>query len=143
MIIYCAGPIRGDRSYAQYFQKIVQMIQKLGHVHLTELTTQAGEGQGSISDDRGIYRRDLEWLYQADVLIAEVSAPSLGVGYEVSYALRVRNIPVLCLRHRSSGSLSAMISGNPSKLLTLETYESTGELEEILERFVQRCTSSA
>ena len=88
-------------------------------------------------------QQSLRQTIQADVLIAEVSAPSLGVGYEISYALRVRNIPVLCLRHRSSGSLSAMISGNPSELLTLETYESTGKLEEILERFVQRCTSSA
>lgn len=119
------------------------LIQQMGHVPLTELVPQSGEGQDSVLDDQGIYRRDVQWLQQADVIIAEVSAPSLGVGYEISFALHVRNIPALCLRHRSSGSLSAMISGNSSELLTLETYESTRELEEILERFIRRCAPSA
>lgn len=143
MKVYCAGPIRGDRSYAQYFQEIVQLIQKMGYIPLSELSPQADQGRNSISDDQGIYQRDVEWLHQADVLIAEVSTPSLGVGYEISYALHLRKIPVLCLRHRSSGPLSAMISGNSSQLLILETYESMGELGEILERFVQRCAPSA
>jgi hypothetical protein len=139
MKVYCAGPIRGDRSYAPYFQKIVQLIQKMGHIPLTELTLQPGEDFTASTDDKGIYQRDRGWLDQAQALVAEVSAPSLGVGYEISYALNMRKIPVLCLRHRSSGALSAMISGNSSGLLTLETYATKEELKEKIRAFIEKC----
>jgi len=134
--IYCAGPIRGDRSYEPYFKEIVQLIQEMGHIPLTELTTQIEAARTSAPDDRGIYQRDRDWLEQAQALIAEVSAPSLGVGYEICYALHVRRIPVLCLRHRSSPAISAMISGNISKLLTLEAYATKRELDEKLRMFI-------
>lgn len=142
MKIYCAGPIRGDRSYAKFFQEIVSLVQKLGHTALSELAPESSTGQGSAKDDRGIYRRDLGWLHHAQALIAEVSAPSLGVGYEISYALHVRKIPVLCLCHRSSGSLSAMISGNSSELMVLGNYENEEELEKKLREFLAGCGSS-
>ena len=90
-------------------------------------------------NDDLIYRRDIEWLDQAQALVAEVSAPSLGVGYEISYALHVRKIPVLCLRHRSAKRLSAMISGNSSELLALETYATKEELKEKIRAFIERC----
>jgi len=134
MKVYCAGPIRGDRSYQQYFQELVQLVQKMGHVPLTELAPQSEER--AAQDDQTIYLRDMGWLDQAHALLAEVSAPSLGVGYEISYALHVRKIPVLCLCHRSSGPISAMISGNFTELLTLETYATKGELEEKLRVFI-------
>jgi hypothetical protein len=138
MKVYCAGPMRGDRSYAHYFQEIVQLIQKMGHIPLTELAAKLGEELTSAPDDRGIYQRDRDWLDQAQVLIAEVSAPSLGVGYEISYALHVKKIPVLCLRHCSSGALSAMISGNCSESLVLETYATKEELKEKLRAFMEK-----
>lgn len=140
MKIYCAGPIRGDRSYAKFFQKIISLIQKMGHTALSELTSQDVEEVAK--DDGMIYRRDINWLGQSQALVAEVSAPSLGVGYEICYALHVRKIPVLCVHHRSSRSLSAMISGISSKLLILETYQDVEELEEKLRKFLAGCAST-
>jgi len=140
MKLYCAGPIRGDRSYVQFVEEIVLLTLKMGHIPLRELTPQSEEELAT--DDKMIYRRDMDWLDQAQALIAEVSAPSLGVGYEIAYALHIREIPVLCLHHRSSGPLSAMISENVSELLTLETYEAKEELEEIMRRFLEKCASA-
>jgi hypothetical protein len=138
MKIYCAGPIRGDRSYAQSFQEIVLLVHKLGHIALTELAPQPEEEP--VRSDEMIYRRDMGWLDQARALVAEVSAPSLGVGYEIAYALHIRKIPVLCLRHGGSRSLSAMLSGNFSRFLSLETYQTKEELEGILSAFLKKCT---
>ena len=54
----------------------------------------------------------LSWLQSADVVVAEVSTPSLGVGYELGIAEKLI-IPVLCLYRPIKGKrLSAMINGN-------------------------------
>jgi hypothetical protein len=46
------------------------------------------------------------------VVVAEVSTPSLGVGYELGIAEKLK-IPVLCLYRPITGKrLSAMINGN-------------------------------
>jgi hypothetical protein len=50
------------------------------------------------------------WLDQAAAVIAEVTVPSLGVGYEIAYALHARAIPVLGLC-RAGTRLSAMLTG--------------------------------
>ena len=44
------------------------------------------ETDASISD-KWIHDRDVEWLHEADVVVAEVTQPSLGVGYEIGKPL--------------------------------------------------------
>ncbi|CAI9532062.1 unnamed protein product [Staurois parvus] len=61
--------------------------------------------------DKFIHDRDVKWLQQADVVVAEVTQPSLGVGYELGRAVAM-NKKILCLFRPSSGRvLSAMIRG--------------------------------
>ena len=51
-------------------------------------------------------------MQSADAVVAEVSTPSLGVGYELGIAEKLK-IPVLCLYRPIKGKrLSAMINGN-------------------------------
>jgi hypothetical protein len=65
--------------------------------------------------------------------VAEVSTPSLGVGYEIGKATEWGK-RVLCLYRPQVGrTLSAMIAG--SKGVTLKEYESTSQLEEIFSTF--------
>ncbi len=135
MHIYCAGPIRGDRSYSSSYREIIRLVGELGHMPLTELNLQPEVIL--TTEDESIYLRDMDWLHQAHAMIAEVSAPSLGVGYEIAYALHARKIPVLCLVHRSAENLSAMITGNPLQLLTTEKYGSVGEMEQKIRRFLK------
>jgi nucleoside 2-deoxyribosyltransferase len=66
-----------------------------------------------------VYDRDIRRIVESDAMIAEVSMPSLGVGYEVGYALNVGK-PVLCLS-RSGMFISKMITGNPALALTVAT----------------------
>ncbi len=66
----------------------------------------------SESLERSIYERDMQWLRSADLVVAEVTQPSLGVGYELG-AAEALGIPVVCLFRPASGrSLSAMLRGN-------------------------------
>ena len=86
MKIYFAGSIRGGRDDWQLYHEIVRRLSAYGEV-LTEHVADSGLSQlGEVGGDREIYERDIEWLRQADRLVAEVTTPSLGVGYEVGRA---------------------------------------------------------
>ena len=113
MKIYFAGAIRGGREDAEFHFNIIHYLEKFGavlteHVGSTELSE-----KGEVSrTDNDIFQRDLSWLQSADVVVAEVSTPSLGVGYELGIAEKLK-IPVLCLYRPITGKrLSAMINGN-------------------------------
>jgi hypothetical protein len=113
MKIYFAGSIRGGRDDKELYLQLIQYISQYGQVlteHIGEKNlTEFGE---TILQDHGIYTRDMAWLREADVVIAEVSTPSLGVGYEISKAEDM-NKKMLCLyRTEPNKRLSAMIGGN-------------------------------
>ena len=115
MKIYFAGAIRGGRKDAQLYENLIAYLGEKGQV-LTEHVGSPGiESMGEISRrDEDIYNRDIKWLQSADIVVAEVTTPSLGVGYELGIAEKL-NIPILCLYRSQNGkSLSAMIHGNTS-----------------------------
>ena len=113
MKIYFAGAIRGGREETDIYNNIITYLSSKAevlteHVGSSELMT-IGETNQS---DGEIFLRDMEWLQSADLIIAEVTTPSLGVGYELGIAEKLK-IPVLCLYRPIKGKrLSAMISGN-------------------------------
>ncbi|XP_020778257.1 2'-deoxynucleoside 5'-phosphate N-hydrolase 1 [Boleophthalmus pectinirostris] len=111
--IYFCGSIRGGRDDVHVYQRIVHVLRTYGTV-LTEHVTDGqltDTGEVSESGDKQIHDRDLDWLRQSHVVVAEVTQPSLGVGYELGRAKDL-NKPVLCLFRPESGRrLSAMIRG--------------------------------
>ncbi|MEK6281312.1 MAG: nucleoside 2-deoxyribosyltransferase [Acidobacteriota bacterium] len=133
MNIYFAASIRGGRDDWASYLEIVKQLRAYGevlteHVGDVELSA-AGEDIG----DRMIHDRDLGWLKNSDYLVAEVTTPSLGVGYEIGKATEWGK-PVLCLYRPSAGRvLSAMIS--ECNGVTLREYQTTQELRKILKDF--------
>jgi nucleoside 2-deoxyribosyltransferase len=133
MKIYFAGSIRGGRDDQALYFDIIGRLGLYGRV-LTEHVGGSGlDSHGEEGSDREIHDRDIAWLREADCLVAEVTTPSLGVGYEVGRALEWGK-PILCLYRRSSGrALSAMIAGSGG--VKLRVYESTADLDEIVREF--------
>jgi len=81
MKIYFAGSIRAGRDDQELYQRLIQSLQYHGqvlteHVGDSNLTQWGDEGPA----DQDIYERDMAWLADADVIVAEVSTASLGVG---------------------------------------------------------------
>lgn len=133
--VYFAGSIRGGRDFVDtYFQMIESL--KTDFIVLTEHLGDKNLGSsGEVQkSDEYIYERDCSWIREADFVIAEVSNPSLGVGYEIGYAQSL-NKPILCLCMRSDKRLSAMIGGN--KYLSVGFYDNVGEAEIIINSFVK------
>jgi len=112
MKIYFAGSIRGGRADANLYSRIIAHIQKTDKVlteHVGNLALNAKEG---VKDrDVAIYEEDTAWLRESDLVIAECTTPSLGVGYELAYA-ESRSIPVHIFYDRSRTQLSAMLTGD-------------------------------
>lgn len=129
MKIYFAGSIRGGREDVVLYSKIIQHLRKYGEV-LTEHVADPDlmeNGERNLSDEE-IHDRDMDWLKQSEVIVAEVSVPSLGVGYEIRAALEF-NKKVLCLyRQNEKSRLSAMISGAGQAMIYKYNY-----LDEALE----------
>ena len=84
---------------------------------------------------KNVFEQDSQWLDECDIVIAEVSNPSLGVGYEICYALTIGK-KVLCV-YQKGLFISKMITGNTAKNLTLFEYSEVGELLEKVERFLR------
>ncbi|XP_072689045.1 5-hydroxymethyl-dUMP N-hydrolase isoform X1 [Canis lupus baileyi] len=102
--LYFCGSVRGGREDRALYGRIVSRLRRFGavlteHVAAAELGARGEEAAGG---DRFIYERDLAWLQQADVVVAEVTQPSLGVGYELGQAMAL-NKRILCLFRPQSG----------------------------------------
>ena len=120
MKIYFAASIRGGRDDRQIYEEMINYLAVKGNV-LTEHIADKNlneEGEKNMTDDE-IHDRDMDWLLQADVIVAEVTTPSLGVGYEIGRAFDAGK-KIVCLYRKQQGKrLSAMIAGN----IQIENYE--------------------
>jgi nucleoside 2-deoxyribosyltransferase len=135
MKIYFSGSISGGRDNAAIYQHLVTRLQALGHdvlsAHVADLDVLEREQD---TPPRIVFDRDVAWVYECDVMIAEVSTPSLGVGYEYGLAVQLGK-PVLCV-YRSGLRMSKMITGNPAPNLTVATYTSEAELDGEIDAFL-------
>ena len=132
--VYFAGSIRGGRVDASLYQEIIALIQQ-NHIVLTEHVgkKEIFEFEKDQSDEE-IYLQDINWLKQADLVIAECTCPSLGVGYEMAYAEKL-NIPVYIFYRPSMTSLSAMLSGD--SYFKIYPYEDKKELFALIEKVLR------
>ena len=133
--VYFAGSIRGGRQDAELYKRIIAYIQK-NHVVLTEHVGDLSKSktEGLPNQEKAIYEQDTAWLREADVVIAECSTPSLGVGYELAYA-EARCIPVHIFYDRPRTNLSAMLTGN--SYFHIHPYMSESDIYPLLDTILQ------
>lgn len=134
MKVYFAWSIRGWRDDKELYNLIIEYISEYAEVlteHIGEMTL-SELGEERVTDEY-IYTRDVSWIDEADMIIAEVTNPSHWVGYEIWYA-EARWIPVYCLfRNKDNKRVSAMISGNKKlEVLNYKTYGS--ELKNLINK---------
>ena len=133
MMIYFAGSIRGGREDVALYFEIIEQLREYGRVLTEHIGNPELTGSGEIDDDEKIHDRDLGWLRQADCLVAEVTTPSLGVGYELGKATEWGK-RVLCLFRPTTGrALSAMIAG--SGKVSVREYGRVEELKDVFADF--------
>ena len=112
MNIYFAGSIRGGRQLSGRYREMIEMLSHFGHVHTGHVGDDAAIMLDEELSDREIHERDLRRIRESDLLVAEVSVPSLGVGYVIARAIALGKPVLWPYDDASEHRLSAMISGS-------------------------------
>ena len=135
MNIYFACSITGGRAFESVYQEFTRTLLTDEHdvptAHLAESNVMALE---KVIDPREVYDRDVAWIRACDALIAEVSVPSHGVGYEIGFALEAGK-QVLCLAH-AGVAVSKMITGNPHPCLHVKYYRDLADGVALMREFL-------
>ena len=135
MNIYFSCSITGGRQDQQVYKTITDFLLSSGHIvptaHLADVDII--EAEQAISPEQ-VFLRDSHWVTECDALVAEVSTPSHGVGYEIALALAL-NKPVFCC-YRKGIRVSKMLTGNTSPGYQQLAYSSTEEILQGLSVFL-------
>lgn len=140
MKIYFSGSISGGRAHEPIYRHLVARLQAQGHEVLSAHVADplALESEKDLAP-REVFERDSNWIKACEALVAEVSSPSLGVGYEYALAVQLGK-PVLCVC-RAGVRLSKMVTGNPAPNLTVAMYSDLAELNKRIDAFLYNLTT--
>ena len=132
--VYFAGSIRGGRQDAELYKRIIEYIQR-EHIVLTEHVGDLSKSKTEALPNRevAIYEQDTTWLRESDLVIAECTTPSLGVGYELAYA-EAHGKPVHIFYDTSRANLSAMLAGD--RYFHIHPYRSEAEIYPIIDDII-------
>ncbi|MCZ7397345.1 MAG: nucleoside 2-deoxyribosyltransferase [Candidatus Methanoperedens sp.] len=135
MKIFFAGSIRGGRQLIPTYQYIIRFLKYRNYTVISEHV--AAEGLEKVEakmSEQEIYEKDANWIKVCDRVIAEITVPSIGVGYEICHAVKHQK-PVLCV-YQEGAKASAMVLGNTTGYVTAKSYSDKKQLEEILLDFL-------
>ncbi len=133
MKIFFAGSIRGGRQLIPTYRYIIRFLKSRDFIVISEHV--AAEGLEKVEarmTEQEIYEKDANWIEESDRVVAEITIPSIGVGYEICHAVK-HNKPVLCV-YQEGTKASAMVLGNSK--VTAKSYSNKNQLEEILLEFL-------
>ncbi len=136
--VFLSGSMRGGRKLVETYRFMADVMLSAGVEVLSEHVAR----KTVFDDERGmseqdIFMRDVGGIQQCDCLVAEVSVPSIGVGYEICHAVGLEK-PVLCVYERNS-NVSAMVLGNNG--VVAQSYNDLDELRQIVLGFVESVES--
>ena len=105
---------------------IIEILKKQGHTVVSEhvASIDLEERESKITDEE-IFNNDIGYIDDCECLVADVTIPSVGVGYEICYAVS-KGKNVLCV-YRDDANVSAMVRGN--KRILSAPYKNMEELE--------------
>ena len=135
MNIYFSCSITGGRRDQSVYQHIVEHLTAQGHAVPTAHLSRADVlDEEKVVEPLAVYNRDVKWVEACDALLAEVSTPSHGVGYEIALALFLGK-PVFCC-FRQGIKVSKMLTGNTHTRLKVYEYSDESSLLMAIDRFL-------
>jgi nucleoside 2-deoxyribosyltransferase len=111
-------------------RKIPDILEEQGMTVISRHQTREKfmESESRLTDSE-IHDRDYAWLKEADIVIAEITNPSLGVGAEIADAVNL-GIPVLCEYEQQ---ISAYVRGKAG--VVCKAYSGCEELKTVISGF--------
>jgi len=139
MRIYLACTVRGERGGVLAGRAICERLQQHGHeVLTTHLLADDVDRAEAVLTESQVYQRDIDWLSGCDVLVAEASGSSYGVGFEVGFvtgrAGTTRQRVLLVYHAARQHAVSRLISGNCDAACTTFAYDTIDDLVAFIDR---------
>lgn len=125
----------GDRGTLDTARRMVRSLEQMGHVVLTRHLVDDGAREADRAlGPRDVYERDMRWLAESEIFIAEVSGSSFGLGFEAGYTLgATQKRAILFYRRDAAERISMLITGNGHPRCELIPYSSVEEALGLLE----------
>lgn len=139
MKIYFGFTVAGNRSTLDTARGMVRCLEDLGHTVLTRhLVDDDARAADRKLGPQAVFQRDMAWLAECDLFIAEVSGSSFGLGFEAGYLLGGSHKKVILFYGISEkDKISLLITGNTHPNCTLVPYSTLAEVESYLKRVAQ------
>ena len=135
MKIFFNTSVSGRKEYEPNYKAIDLALRKTGHtvtsgvfVATKDQVDHESEKQANI-----YYHKLTKWIKQSDVLVFEVSYPSLGVGHEITWGLQL-NKPVIVFYVK--GKKPFILDAIPDEKLQVIEYE-INELPQLVKNAVE------
>ncbi len=134
MNIYFSGSIYGGRQKLEAYKKLINELKKYGNVLDEEVGDNDVIANEKYTSDNDIFENLVKKIDIADLVFAEVTVPSLGVGYEIGYA-DSHNKKIICVYDKNiTPKITTMLRGNSRlKIIPyIDLNEIINNLENIL-----------
>jgi hypothetical protein len=146
--IYLACTVRGDRGAVAVLRGVADLLERAGHTVLTRhLLDDNVDSAEAVLSERDVFARDMQWLTAADVLIAEASGSSYGVGFEVGYVLGRSGLTdqrvLLLYNDARRSAVSRLIVGTDHPRCTVHGYQDAADLRPVINRFLAHKETTA
>jgi len=135
MKIYVSGSMYGGQQKINIYKKLIDKLEEYGEVLTKQIADPDAIKKEVFQKDEDIYK-DLEnKLEKADIIIAEVSVPSIGVGYEIGYASKLNKKIIAIYDKNYIDKVTTMIRGN--KKIRIISYEDINEIIDNIEEIIK------
>ncbi len=123
-------------SQYQMYEGIGEICEDLGiHARIPHIHNGENKKENHEKDPRQVFEWGSNEVAEADVIIAEVSYPSLGTGSEIMYAWQLKK-PVVLLSRRGQ-YVSKFVTGNPAVVYHAE-YGSVEEVQKVARNILKQ-----
>ena len=130
MKIYISGSIYGGTQKIETYKILIKELEKYGEVMNKQVADENTIANEAYQKDEDIFCDLEKKLYDADLIFAEVSIPSLGVGYELGFADKIGKKIIAIYDCNYVEKVSTMIRGN--KRIKLIPYKDIREITDKL-----------
>ena len=139
-VYFCGSIAGGAQDVVEWYLPIIAHVEQRHSVFTADIFRHPDvvANGGEKLDPKFIFNRDIrEGVPNCKAMIAEVTAASHGVGYEIALGERFRK-PMLLLHRPAAGRrLSPILSGNPYKRMVVRPYDSLVESFKHIDGFLE------
>ena len=135
MKIYVSGSIYGGRQKIETYRTMINALEKYGEVCDKQIIDEDVLKKEEFQSDEEIFEGLEALLKTSDLVFAEVTVPSLGVGYELGFADQLGKKIIAIYDLNVIDKVSTMIRGN--KRIKLIGYHDISEIVDNLDELLK------